>query len=346
LTFWKARFSQEEVGESSSVKSMLRIGSLTLKNPYIMAPMAGITNRPFRLMVKEFGAAMVTSEMVSAAGLMMGQNKTLDYLRSDFEERPFCVQLFGSEPDVMSKAAEKVIRAGADAIDINMGCPARKVVKTGSGGALLLDWRKAERIVRAVRRVSPLPLTVKIRAGWSPTQSNPLDLAPALEDGGADAVTVHPRFVTQGFSGIPNWGLIAQIKSRVRVPVIGNGDVFSPFLAVKIQEETGCDGVMIARGALGKPWIFRQILDLAHGRIPFEPEPLERKCLIMKHYQLLSNEMGERRAAYHFRGLLLRYTKGLARSGRFRRSIEQVKDLQSLVAAMDDYFSSMEAIDP
>jgi tRNA-dihydrouridine synthase B len=325
---------------------MLQIGSLTLKNPFIMAPMAGITNRPFRLIVKQFGAAMVTSEMVSAMGLIKGQNKTLDYLRSDPDERPFCVQLFGSDPDVMAKAAEKVIQAGADVIDINMGCPARKVVKTGSGGALLLDWRKAERIVRAVRRVSSLPLTVKIRAGWSPVHGSPLALVQALENGGADGVTVHPRFVTQGFSGIPDWSLIAQIKSRVSVPVIGNGDVFSPHLAIKIREETGCDGVMIARGALGNPWIFQQTLDLDQGRVPFEPAPLDRKRLIMKHYHLLSDEMGERRAAFHFRGLLLRYTKGLPRCGLFRGSIEQVKDLQSLVAAMDGYFSSMEGIGP
>jgi tRNA-dihydrouridine synthase B len=325
---------------------MLQIGSLTLKNPFIMAPMAGITNRPFRLIVKEFGAAMVTSEMVSAMGLVMGQNKTLDYLRSDPEERPFCVQLFGSDPDVMAKAAEKVIQTGADVIDINMGCPARKVVKTGSGGALLLDWRKAERIVRAVRQVSPLPLTVKIRAGWSPVHGSPLELVQALENAGADGVTVHPRFVTQGFSGIPDWSLIAQIKSKVSVPIIGNGDVFSPHLAIKIRNETGCDGVMIARGALGNPWIFQQILDLDQGRVPFEPLPLERIRLIMKHYHLLSDEMGERRAAFHFRGLLLRYSKGLPRSGLFRRSIEQVKDLESMVAAMDGYFCSMEGIGP
>jgi tRNA-dihydrouridine synthase B len=325
---------------------MLQIGSLTLKNPFIMAPMAGITNRPFRLIVKEFGAAMVTSEMVSAMGLVMGQNKTLDYLRSDPEERPFCVQLFGSDPDVMAKAAEKVIQTGADVIDINMGCPARKVVKTGSGGALLLDWRKAERIVRAVRQVSPLPLTVKIRAGWSPVHGSPLELVQALENAGADGVTVHPRFVTQGFSGIPDWSLIAQIKSKVSVPIIGNGDVFSPHLAIKIRNETGCDGVMIARGALGNPWIFQQILDLEQGRVPFEPLPLERIRLIMKHYHLLSDEMGERRAAFHFRGLLLRYSKGLPRSGLFRRSIEQVKDLESMVAAMDGYFCSMEGIGP
>jgi tRNA-dihydrouridine synthase B len=325
---------------------MLRIGSLTLKNPLIMAPMAGVTNRPFRLIVKQFGAAMVTSEMVSAMGLIVGQHKTLDYLRSGPEERPFCVQLFGSDPEVMAKAAEKVAQAGADVIDINMGCPARKVVKTGSGGALLLDRQKALRIVRAVRRVTPLPLTVKIRAGWSPAHGSPLDLVQALEDGGADGVTIHPRFVSQGFSGTSDWSIIAQIKAKVSVPIIGNGDVFSPHLAIKIREETGCDGVMIARGALGNPWIFQQTLDLGQGRVPIEPAPLERKGLIIKHYHLLSDEMGERRAAFHFRGLLLRYTKGLPRSGLFRGSIEQVKDLQSLVGAMDGYFSSLEAIGP
>jgi tRNA-dihydrouridine synthase B len=325
---------------------MLQIGSLTLDNPYIMAPMAGITNRPFRRIVKQFGAAMVTSEMVSAKGLLMGQNKTRDYLKSDPEERPFCVQIFGSDPDVMAKAAEKVIHAGADVIDINMGCPARKVVKTGSGGALLLDWRKAERIVRAVRQVSPLPLTVKIRAGWSPVHGSPLDLVHALENGGVDGVTIHPRFVTQGFSGIPDWRLIAKIKSSVSVPVIGNGDVFSPHLAIKIRKETRCDGVMIARGAMGNPWIFQQTLDLDQGRVPVEPEPFERKRLIMKHYHLLSDEMGEHKAAFLFRGLLLRYTRGLPRSACFRRSIEQVKDLKSLVSVMDGYFSSVQRVGP
>jgi len=254
--------------------------------------------------------------------------------------------LFGSDPDVMAKAAEKVDHAGADVVDINMGCPARKVVRTGSGGALLLDWRKAERIVKAVRQVISLPLTAKIRAGWSPGHGNPIDLVQALENGGADGVTVHPRFVTQGFSGIPDWRLIAKIKSRISIPVIGNGDVFSPYLAIKIREETGCDGVMIARGAMGNPWIFQQALALERGGVPIEPEPLERKGLIMKHYHLLSDEMGERRAAFHFRGLLLRYTKGLPRSGSFRRSLEQVKDLDSLVAAMEGYFCSMGGIHP
>ena len=318
---------------------MFSIGTLKLKNRLVMAPMAGITNLPFRMIVKKMGPALVTTEMISAAGLAKGQSKTFAYLRSHSSERPLSVQIFGSEPDVMAGAAEIVVDAGADIVDINMGCPARKVVKNGSGGALLRSPEKAKRIITAVRRVCPVPLTVKIRAGWSPDQPVYCDIARLIEDCGADAITVHPRFVTQGFSGNADWTIIAKIKEILTIPCIGNGDVFNASLALDLREQTGCDGVMIGRGAIGNPWIFRQIQDLENSLPMWEPDLSERKALIMEHFHLLSGIIGETRASRIMRGLLLQYTKGMPHSSRFRGVITHIKDLQSLTSAMDQFFS-------
>ena len=236
-----------------------------------MAPMAGVTTLPFRLMVKKLGAGVVTTEMVSAMGLTLGKQKTLDYLRTHPSERPLAVQLFGAEPDVMARAAQMAVDAGADLVDINMGCPVRKVTKTGAGAALLRDPERVAELVTRVRLACNVPLTVKIRAGWSPRETVALEIARIIQDCGADAVTVHPRFATQGFSGTADWSLIGEIKSRLMIPVIGNGDIFEPSYAIKMKDQTGCDGVMIGRGAVGNPWIFKQALFLEQG-IP-APEP-------------------------------------------------------------------------
>ena len=318
---------------------MFAIGTVKLKNRLVMAPMAGITNLPFRMIAKKMGAALVTTEMISAVGLAKGQAKTFAYLKSHSSERPLSVQIFGSEPDVMAGAAEIVVDAGADIVDINMGCPARKVVKNGSGGALLRSPEKAKKIITAVRRVCPVPLTVKIRAGWSPDQPVYCEIARLIEGCGADAITVHPRFVTQGFSGNADWTIIAKIKKMLTIPCIGNGDVFNASLALDLREQTGCDGVMIGRGAVGNPWIFKQIQDLENGLPLWEPDLSERKALIMEHFHLLSGIIGETRASRIMRGLLLQYTKGMPHSSRFRDVITHIKDLQSLTSAMDQFFS-------
>jgi nifR3 family TIM-barrel protein len=320
---------------------MLRIGHLGLENFVIMAPMAGITNLPFRLMVKKLGAGLVTTEMVSAMGLTLGKKKTHEYLRSDPREKPLAVQIFGSSPEVMAGAARKAIDAGAQLLDINMGCPVKKVVKTGAGASLLRDEKSVAAIVSAVRRVCPIPLTVKIRAGWSPDKPVAGEIAHVVEDCGGDAITIHPRFATQSYSVRADWRLIGQVKERVKIPVIGNGDIFQPFQALQMMRQTGCDGVMVGRGAIGNPWIFKQILHLARGLPVPRPGLEERRSLLLEHYQLLSDAMGGKRAARAMRGLLLWYTKGLPHSSRFRGSITQIKDLESMVTTMNAYFSTL-----
>jgi tRNA-dihydrouridine synthase B len=320
---------------------MLKIGRVSLKNRFIMAPMAGITNPPFRLIAKRLGAGLVVTEMVSAVGLSRGHEKTFRYLEGSPEEKPLSVQIFGADPQIMAMAAEIAIEKGADLVDINMGCPARKVVKNGSGGALLRNQAAVRDMVTAVRKVCTVPLTVKIRAGWSPLEANFLEIAGIIEDCGADAVAVHPRFVKQGFSGQADWGIIREVKKNLGIPVIGNGDVFKPELALKMREETGCDGVMIGRGAMGNPWIFRQILDLEQGLEARPPNLSERRAIITTHFELLSRIIGENRASKLMRGLLLGYTKGLPHSSRFRGSFTGIKDFQTMVDALDQYFDTL-----
>jgi tRNA-dihydrouridine synthase B len=321
----------------------LQIGTLKLSNDLLMAPMAGYTSLPFRLMVKKLGAGLVTTEMVSAMGLTMGHKRTLGYLRSDPSEKPVAVQIFGSKPEAMARAAQIAADAGADLVDINMGCPVKKVVKTGAGAALMQDLRNAERIIKAVRLASPLPLTVKIRAGWFRKEPLACEMARIVEDSGADAVTVHGRFATEAYSTAADWAWIARVKECVKIPVIGNGDVFEPRAALEMKSRTGCDGVMIGRGALGNPWLFRQILHLEQGLPVSPPDLSERRSLIVEHYSFLSDSMGEHRAALAMRGLLLLYTKGLRNSARFRERVTKVRDAASLAAEIDGYFSSMEA---
>ncbi len=321
---------------------MLQIGSLELENWLILAPMAGITSLPFRLIVKKLGAGLVTTEMVSAEGLIRGQKTTLSYLKSHPDERPLSVQIFGSKAEIMARAAGIVVKAGANIVDINMGCPVKKIIKTGAGGALLRSPQRVKEIVTAVRRACQVPLTVKIRAGWFIDESVAVETARLIEDCGADAITIHPRFVKQGFSGKAHWNIIADVKEQLKIPVIGNGDVIDPSLALQMKGQTGCDGVMIGRGAIGNPWIFKQVLDMEDGRAIRQPGLHERRTLIMEHFRLLSVSIGEYRAAKTMRGLLLWYTKGLPHSSRFRGLITSVKDWNTLISALDQYFSTLE----
>ena len=325
---------------------MLQIGSLKLENRLIMAPLAGITNLPFRLMVKKWGAGLVTTEMVSAMGLIRGQKKTFGYLESHPEEKPLAVQIFGSDPTSMARAAQIAVEAGANLVDINMGCPVKKVVKTGAGASLLREPKRVAEIVSAVRLACPVPLTIKIRTGWSPERPVACEIARIAEDCGADAVTLHPRFATDRFSGLSDWTWIEKVKSQLNIPVIGNGDVTEPSLALKMRRETGCDGVMIGRAAVGNPWLFKQILCLEQGRPVPKTTLSERRSMIMGHFQALSQSMGERGAILCMRGILLRYTKGLPHSSRFRGSITGMKHYDDLIATLDQYFELIKETEP
>ena len=320
---------------------MLQIGSITLDNWLIMAPMAGITNHAFRLMVKKLGAALVTTEMVSAMGLTLEQKKTLTYLETHPSERPLSVQIFGSSPGVMARAAQLATERGADVLDINMGCPAKKVTKTGAGSALIRNEKAVAEIVSAVRLVCSIPVTVKIRAGWSPDEFTAPKIAKIAEDCGADAVTVHPRFATQRYAHPADWSLIRRVKEVVTIPVIGNGDIFHPSMAFDMRRQTGCDGVMIGRGGVGNPWIFSQILQLEQGHTLSQPTLGERRTLIMEHFTALSQRLGEYRAARAMRGPLFWYTKGLPHSSRFREGLNKIRDLESLFTQVDLYFATL-----
>ena len=274
----------------------MKIGSLVLENPLILAPMAGITQLPFRRLAKEAGCALVVTEMVSANGLVHGGWKTLELLKSHPAERPLSVQIFGADPAVMQEAARIVQAQGADLLDINVGCSVRKVVRQGAGAALMGQPEKLGAILKAVRGVVGVPLTIKIRSGWEPSGDQAVAVTRVAEDAGVDAVAIHPRTALQGFGGRADWSLIARLKQCVSIPVIGNGDVSTPGDVVRMQRETGCNAVMIGRASIGNPWIFTQALDLLQSRQPTSPDLSKRLHGTLRYIDNSVNHFGEARA--------------------------------------------------
>ena len=310
----------------------------------ILAPLAGITNLPFRLIVRELGCALAFTEMVSANGLTRESVKTVEYLATTPEDRPLGVQIFGADPEIMARAARIVSAMNPDVIDINMGCPVRKVVKSGSGAALMKDPVVAGRMIASVIRSVNLPVTVKIRSGWTRASVNAPEIARIAEAEGASAVTVHGRTADQGFSGHADWEIIARVRQAVGIPVIGNGDIRTPADAMRMIAETGCHAVMVGRGALGNPWIFRGMSDrLRTFAEDFHPSLAERKCLISRHWEMEEEFYGPRIADRSFRKHLLWYTKGLAGSGRLRETLGKMKNRSNMLRELDRYFTSLQA---
>jgi nifR3 family TIM-barrel protein len=350
---------------------MFAIGPHKIDPPFLLAPMAGVSEMPFRVLAMEYGAGLATTELVSAKGLFYQNRRTRQYLTHDSErEKPFSLQLFGGDLESMAVAAEKAVEAGADIIDINMGCPVKKVTKTGAGSALMCDPKRAAGLVSAMRNAvsNAVPITVKIRSGWNADSLNFVDLSRAMEDAGAAAVAMHARTRAQAYSGEADWSLIRDLKEAVRIPVIGNGDVTTFDDAHRMLAETGCDAVMIGRGALGNPWIFRE---LAAGEKLPPPTGRERADLILRHLQahvdfheILEEGMSEavkkrrrkkkgtahlgpRLAAAHFavrtfRQHLIWYSRGLRGGAAFRKEVVQLESQAQVEDLVESFFGGLE----
>lgn len=299
----------------------MKIGNLTINGRAVLAPMAGVADRAFRETCVRFGAAFVTTEMISSKGLQFHDKKTASLMELGGAERPAAIQLFGDEPAVMAQAAQAAMAFSPDAIDINMGCPAPKVSGNGSGAALMKNPALCGEIVSAVRRAVEIPVTVKIRKGWDDTAVNAVEVAKICEAAGADAIAVHGRTRAQMYAPPVDWGIIRQVKEAVKVPVIGNGDVDSAQAAALLLERTGCDAVMVGRGALGNPWIFAQINAYLTESCRVVPPPglHERMAVMLAHVARMCELKGEARAMNEARKHVGWYLKGMKNAAEFRR---------------------------
>jgi nifR3 family TIM-barrel protein len=313
----------------------MKIGPLTLDNPTLLAPLAGVTNLPFRLLAREAGCGLVCTEMVSANGLVHGSPQTFGFLRSLPAEKPLAVQIFGSDTGVMAEAAAIVQDGGADVLDINFGCAVRKVVKAGAGAALMRTPKRAEALLRAVRRAVRIPVTIKIRSGWDRSGREALEIGAIAEGCGVDAVTIHPRTAAQKFSGRSDWSLIAALKRRLAIPVIGNGDVRSAQDAVRMMADTGCDAVMIGRRAIGYPRIFTEVLCALRGQ-SLAPECLDHRLDVMRRYLDLTVAcFGGDIARRLVRNRLGWFAKGLRGGAALRQAAAKTESIGEALALID-----------
>ena len=315
--------------------SSLTIGGIVVDPPLVLAPMAGVTNHAFRIMCKRAGGCgMVCTEMFSAYAIKFRDPRTESMIDWIDEERPVSAQVFGGDPETVAIGVAALQEAGADVVDVNFGCPVPKVAKSGSGAALLKDMGLAREILTSARSAASIPLTIKARIGWDLHDPKVLDLAAIADECGIDAITVHARSARQGYSGTANWDIIAQVKKSVGIPVIGNGDVKTPQDAARMFEHTSCDAIMIARAALGDPWVFSRMSEyLSTGRLLPPPPPADRLEAAKLHAALLRELMGEDRAAREMRGHLVWYIRGMPGAARLRarlmatRSIEEIGEL-------------------
>ena len=315
------------------------IGNLRIDHPLLLAPISGVTDYPFRKLAREYGCGLVYTGLTSAEGLL---RKGKSFLKMGDNEHPVSVQLYGSDPEALARAAEMAESAGSDAVDINMGCPSQKVTDTGAGADLLRFPAKVETILREVRKRIKCPLTIKIRSGWDSDRINAVEISRIAEGCGVNAVTLHPRTRTQWFRGQADWSLIGEVKRQIGIPVIGNGGVTTPFLVRKMVGDTGCDGVMIGKGALGNPWIFDPENRWAvEDGTAIHPPLEEKRRVIERHYTLLRDYYDEREAVKEVRRHIVWYTRGLPKSASFRSTVMGARKKAALFQIIDSYFDSL-----
>ena len=318
----------------------LKIGNVELENNLILAPMAGVTDLPFRVICKEMGAGMVCTEMVSSRAMLHDDSKTMKLLNTEGEKRPISFQIFGSDEESIADATRKITKF-ADIIDINMGCPAPKVVKNGDGSKLLLDLEKARKIMETVVKNSTVPVTLKFRKGWDKEHIVAEEIAKIAEEVGISAITIHGRTRTEFFSGDVDLEIIKRVKESVSIPVIGNGNIVDEESALEMFKKTGVDGIMIGRGSFGNPWIFRNIKHyLETGEKLEEPTPKEKLEIIKKQINLTVEEKGEI-ALKELRKHIAWYTKNLKNSSEFRNSINKIESKEKLIETIEEYFNTL-----
>ena len=319
----------------------LKIGNVELENNIILAPMAGITDLPFRVICKKFGPALVCTEMVSSKAIFYNDSNTKRLMKIEKKERPVSVQIFGSDEESM-EVATKYVNKIADIIDINMGCPAPKVVKNGDGSKLLLDLEKAEKIIQTVVKNAKVPVTLKFRKGWDNEHIVACELAKIAEKNGISAITIHGRTRSEFYSGKADWEIIKKVKESVNIPVIANGDIVDEESALNAFKETNADGIMIGRAAVGNPWIFRNIIYfLQTGEKLNAVNAKEKLDIIKEHLNLEIEEKGELVAIREMRKHISAYTKNLKDSSKFRVEMNKIEDKQKLINLLEDYFMNI-----